>query len=688
MIGNHVFRRAVGWLAALMALIAAPVAANAEGDIAAVTSPNGEIVVTVMLNGEGRPAYRVTRAGKPLLGESRLGFILADAPKLERNFKLVDTSTAAMDEVWQQPWGEWRTIRNHYQELSVRLREATPLAREFVVRFRVYDYGLGFRYEFPDQAALGNVAIQEELTQFNVLDEATAWWLPAFEWNRKEYLYNRTPLREAGVVQMPLTLKTAAGLHLSFHEAALVDYPAMNLAKVEGQLLKAVLTPAAAGPKAVRRAPFTTPWRTLQISPDAAHLYNHNYLGLNLNEPNKLGDVSWVRPRKYMGIWWGMHLDTQSWATGPKHGATTAYAKQMIDFASKHGITGLLIEGWNEGWDGDWFANGETFSFTKAAPGFDLKAVADYGRAKGVTIVGHHETSGHVAHYEAQLDDAMRLYQSLGIDSVKTGYVADAGGLKVAGPDGKLRFEWHEGQASTRHHLKVVETAARHRIAVNPHEPVRDTGLRRTYPNWVSREGARGMEYNAWGAPKNPPEHEANLVFTRMLSGPFDFTPGVLSLRGRGGTAIESTLAKQLALYVVLYSPIQMVADLPEHYEAEQAAFQFIRDVAVDWDETRALAGAVGDYAVIARKARGTPEWFLGAVGDEQAREVTVRLDFLDAGRSYDAQIYRDADDADYRTAKRTAHVIETRRVRAGDALTLKLAPGGGQAIRFVPARR
>jgi alpha-glucosidase len=390
---------------------------------------------------------------------------------------------------------------------------------------------------------------------------------------------------------------------------------------------------------------------------------------------------------KYVGIWWAMHLDRATWNSGPKHGATTANAKSMIDFAARNGFGGVLIEGWNKGWDGDWFGRGFEFSFTEPYPDFDLAEVARYAKSKGVGIIGHHETAGNIANYEKQLGPALDLYEELGIHAVKTGYVADAGGIQALGPDGKIHFEWHQGQAMVNHHLKVVTEAAKRQIAVDPHEPVKDTGLRRTYPNWVSREGERGMEYNAWGNPKNPPEHEANLIFTRMLSGPMDFTPGILSLKGKGDTQILSTLAKQLALYVVIYSPIQMAADLPENYQANSKAFQFIKDVAVDWDDTRVLAGEVGDLAVIARKQRGAPTWFLGAVGDEQERHFDVALDFLDPGRRYRAEIYRDGDDADYRTNPR-AMVIEQRIVTSKDHMAMRIAPGGGAAVRLVALGR
>jgi alpha-glucosidase len=674
--------RIVAFILAMVALVA-PVHAEV------ITSPGNVISVTIATNGEGRPVYSVSRRGKPVIAESEMGFLLTDAPQLLRNFKIIDAKTSTHDGSWDQPWGEWKTVRDHYNELRVRLQETSTLHRMFDVVFRVYDNGLGFRYEFPDQPNLKTVNIAEELTQFAVAEPARAWWAPAFESNREEYLYNDTPIAEIGVAQTPLTLKTLSGLHIAFHEAALVDYSGMNIAKVQGGLLKAVLTPGAGGPKVTRAAPFPTPWRVMLIADDAAGLYLANPLILNLNEPNKLGDVSWVKPRKYVGIWWGMHLDTQSWASGAKHGATTANTRTMIDFAAQNGFGGVLVEGWNKGWDGDWFANGEDFSFTEPYPDFDLEGLQRYARSKGVTLIGHHETSANAAHYESQMDAAFALDRKLGIDAVKTGYVSDAGGMKFKLPDGRVVFGWHEGQLSAQHHLRVVEVAARNHVTVDPHEPIKDTGLRRTYPNWVSREGQRGMEYNAWGVPKNPPQWESELVFTRMLSGPMDFTPGVLSLKGRGGTPLLSTEAKQLALYVVIYSPIQMAADLPENYAQHLPAFQFIKDVPTDWSDTRVLNGEIGDYVTIVRKDRASENWYLGAVGDEQARSSTIKLDFLTPGRRYTAQIYRDTDGpdgADYRTNPHGI-TIETRMVTSADTLTLNLAPGGGQAIRFLASK-
>jgi alpha-glucosidase len=650
--------------------------------VATVTSPANVLSITVTIDEEGRPGYTVSRKGRPVITESRLGFLLTDAPKLERKFQADGVETRSFDETWEQPWGERRYVRNHYNELRVRLLEKIAPQRSLIVVFRAFDHGVGLRYEFPDQPQLREVSIGDELTEFTIAGPGTAWWIPGGEWNRYEYLYNRTALGEVAQAHTPLTIRTDAGLHIAIHEAALVDYSSMWLRRVDGTRLKAVLSPSSQGAKVRRMAPFNTPWRALMIADTAGELYRASDLILNLNEPNVLGDVSWFEPAKYVGIWWAMHLSTSTWASGPQHGATTANTRRYIDFAAQNGFRGVLVEGWNVGWDGDWFANGETFSFTQPYPDFDLEGLAEYAKRKGVHLIGHHETSANIAHYERQLEAGLDLYQRLGIDSVKTGYVADAGGVKALGEDGRIRFEWHDGQIMSRHHLKVVTEAAKRHIAVVAHEPIKDTGLRRTYPNWISREGARGMEYNAWGNPPNPPEHEANLVFTRMLSGPFDFTPGVLSLKGKGGRPIQSTVAKQLANYVVLYSPLQMAADLPENYRKFPAPFQFIKDVPTDWAQTLVPNGEVGDYVTIVRKDRNSGDWYLGSVTDEKARTLELRLDFLDADRSYRAQIYRDAANADWQT-RPYAIAIERRTVRRGDTLQLKLAPGGGQAIRF-----
>jgi alpha-glucosidase len=678
------------WPALLPALALLFASAADAATLASVSSPGDVLTVTLESQHEDRLAYRVERNGETVIAPSRLGFLLGDG-RLERNLQLVGQSRRSFDETWEQPWGERRLARNHYNELRASFAEKAvggrKAGRRFDVVFRVYDDGVGFRYEFPKQPGSdGEVRIRQELTEFAIARPATAWWIPAFEWNREEYLYSRTPLSQVGIAQTPLTLRTDDGLHVSIHEAALVDYAGMNLAKGDGGVLRAALTPGGGdrGTAVVRTAPFTTPWRTIQVGARAGDLAESSLI-LNLNEPNRLGDVSWFTPAKYAGVWWSLHLEQETWGTGPKHGATTANTKRYIDFAAQNGFRGVLVEGWNPGWDGDWFANGWGFDFTRPTADFDLEALAKYGAGKGVHLIGHHETACAVSHYERQLPAALQLYARNGVDVVKTGYVCDAGDIQRQDREnGPVVREWHEGQWMSNHHLRVLEAAARRHIAINSHEPIKDTGLRRTYPNWVSREGARGMEFNAWGNPPNPPEHEATLAFTRMLGGPMDYTPGIVSLKGRGGQQIPSTLAKQLALYVVLYSPIQMVADLPEHYAEHPDAFQFIKDVAVDWEESHVLNGEVGEYVTFVRKARDGGEWFLGSAGGAQAHDLQAPLSFLDAGRRYRAEIYRDGERADWKTAP-FEFVRETREVRSTDTLPLHLAAGGGQAIRFVP---
>lgn len=672
-------------LTALLLLLAMHLAVPARaGTVAEASSPAGVLTARLDLH-EGRLSYHVQRLGETVIAPSALGFQFRGSGKLERNLALSEQSSRRFDETWEQPWGESRHVRNHYNELRTRFTETIKPGRVVDVVFRVYDDGIGFRYEFPRQAAMDEVIIDDELTEFAIAAPATAWWIPAGEWNRYEYLYQRTPLVEVTQAHTPITLRTTDGLHLAFHEAALVDYSATWLRRTGGQRLRAQLAPASQGWKVRRALPFHTPWRTVQIADSAAALYEASNLILNLNEPNAVGDVSWFKPAKYIGIWWSLHLDTESWATGRKHGATTANTRRYIDFAARHGFRGVLVEGWNPGWDGQWFGNGYDFNFTRATPDFDIEGLAAYAKAKGVHLIGHHETACAVSHYEDQMEAAFAMNERLGIDVVKTGYVCDAGQIERRGDDGRIVREWHDGQWNANHHLRVVQAAARHRIAINAHEPIKDTGLRRTYPNWVAREAARGMEYAAWGNPPNPPEHEVNLVFTRMLSGPMDFTPGILSLQGRG-QAIQTTLAKQLALYVTLYSPVQMAADLPEHYAKHMDAFQFIKDVPADWAQTRVLNGEVGDYVTMARQDRNSEDWYLGAMTDEHGRVLRVPLSFLEPGRRYQAQIYRDGDAAHWKDAP-SGFSRETRTVTSADSLTLRLAAGGGQAIRFVPMR-
>ena len=662
------------------------VAARADEILATVTSPDKQLVVTLQLTGEGRLAYRVDRAGKPLVNASRLGLLLTNAHQLDGGFKLVGQQTSEHDDTWEQPWGESRRVRNHYRELMVELSQPAQGGRAMGLRFRVFDDGIGFRYELPAQPQLPIARISDELTEFDIAEPATAWWIPAGEALVLEYQVNRTPLAEVGLANTPLTMRTKSGVHLALHEAALVDYASMWVRKVGGQKLRAQLAPSASGAAVFKQGAFFTPWRTLRVAGSAAALYESN-LELNLNEPNKLGDVSWVQPGKFAGVWWEMHLNKSSWSSGPKHGATTANTKRHIDFAAANGFRGVLVEGWNLGWDGNWVGSGSAFDYLKSTPDFDLEAVTAYAKAKGVRLVGHHETGGNVARYEAQMDAAYALYAKHGVDIVKSGYVTDIGTAQFANASGTgTHFGFTESQEGVRHYLKAVQEAAKHHIAIDTHEPVKDTGLRRTYPNWVSREGARGQEFNAWGDPINPVGHEVNLVFTRMLSGPMDYTPGIVSLDGAGDRKLNSTQAKQLALYVVLYSPVVMVPDLIEHYERWPKGFQFIKDVPTDWETTQVIHGEVGEVATIARKDRRSEDWYVGAITNGEARRLTLPLAFLTPGRRYRAEIYRDGDKADYRDAKtRFDLVTEQLTVQSSDTLPLNLAPGGGQAIRFTP---
>ncbi len=666
----------------LLGLSLGNISAWADETLTSITSPNQLLNVAVQAAGDGRLSYTVTRRGKTLIAPSRLGFLLTNAPQLDAGFKLEKQSLSEHDDTWEQPWGERHFVRNHYKELRLDVVQKPPFDRHLTIVFRVFDDGIGFRYEFPDQAQLHEVKISDELTEFVVAPAATAWWQQGGEVWALEYPIQKTALSEVGMANTPMTIRTADGTHIAFHEAALIDYPSMWLRKVTGQKLRAHLTPSATGPAVERQAPFNTPWRTLQIADNAAGLYMSDLI-LNLNEPNKLGDVSWVHPAKYIGVWWEMHLEKSTWGAGPKHGANTANVKRYIDFAAKQGFQGVLVEGWNQGWDGNWVGAEANFSFTKPYPDFDLPGLSAYAKEKGVNLIGHHETGGHIANYEAQMDAGYQLYASLGINSIKSGYVTDGGTAIFPSANGQHHFGYTDSQEGTRHYLKAVQEAARYHIAIDTHEPIKDTGLRRTYPNWLSREGARGMEYNAWGNPINSVEHEANLVFTRMLSGPMDYTPGILSLEGVKGRPINSTVAKQLASFVVIYSPVMMAADLIENYEKFPGAFQFIKDVPTDWADTRVLHGAVGEYATIARKDRHSNDWYVGAITDGKARTLDLALDFLDPDKTYVAEIYRDGKQADYRNAHRHDIIIEKKIVTAKRHLSLQLAPGGGQAIRL-----
>jgi alpha-glucosidase len=649
-----------------------------------VVSPDGRNAVTVETR-QGKLYYSLERDDRAVLLPSLLGFEFRGAPPLRDSLRVAGTAEATADETWTQPWGEVARVRDRHNEIRIAVVETTSPARRFDVVFRVFNDGAGFRYEFPEQPGLGDFVITNELTEFALADDARSWWIPAFQPNRYEYLYRSSPVSTLDTVHTPLTLEFRDGLHVVIHEANLTDYAAMTLVggREQNRTLRAYLAPYADGSMVLGRPPFVTPWRTIQLADRATELAP-SVLGLNLNPPNALENTDWIEPMKYVGIWWGMHINTMTWHSGPKHGATTENTRRYIDFAAENEIGGVLVEGWNVGWDGNWMENADKFSFTRTYPDYDLQALAAYARERGVELIGHNETSMGIENYERQMEEAFALYRSLGVNAIKTGYVGDRT------PEGHS----HHGQYMVRHWAKVIETAARHEIMVNAHEPIKDTGKRRTYPNTMTREGARGQEYNAWaGDGGNPPEHETILFFTRMLAGPMDFTPGVFDILIEQGTGrprrpeesrVRTTLAKQLALYVVLYSPLQMAADLPESY-AGKPAFQFIRDVAVDWDTTRVLEGKIGDYVVVARRERDGDTWFVGAITDEEARTFEVPLSFLPAGRSYVAEIYADGPDAHWLTNPLPV-AISRQNVTASSRLTIQLAPGGGQAIRIRPA--
>lgn len=669
-------------------LLATPVLAQQARPSVTAASPDGAIVLTVSTDNDSRPVWSLSRKGKLLIAPSKLGFVLTDGLNMVRGFSIAGSEKAAAKDTWVQPWGERRFVTDNHNELLVRFKQSDVQgARLMNVRFRLFDDGVGLRYELPEQPGLKTMKIADESTEFDIAPKGTAWWIPGGEWNRYEQVYQATPIDAVSTAHTPITMRLEDGTHLSFHEAALVDYSAYWLKRASGQTFRTTLSPSSQGARVIRDLPFNTPWRTIRIAGSAAGLVE-NDLELNLNEPNRLGDTSWFKPAKYIGIWWGMIRGDWTWAEGPKHGATTRRTKQYIDFAAKHGFRGVLVEGWDKGWNGEWFGHGDQFSFTQATPDFDLPGLADYARKKGVRLIGHHETGGNIANYEAQLDDAMKLYGGLGVDVVKTGYVADMGGIIAPGDrPGTTRMEYHDGQRQVQHHLKVVETAAKYHVAVNAHEPVKDTGLRRTYPNWVAREGARGMEYNAWGAFANGPDHEPTLVYTRMLSGPMDFTPGVLSLEGAEHVPLASTLAKQLGLYLAIYSPIQMAADFIEELAKYPRELDFIAKVPADWSESHLIAGEVGDYAIFARKDRNSANWYVGGVNDATARTVSLSFDFLEPGKSYSATIYKDGEGATYLTEARHGIAYEMRTFRKGDRYDLWLAPGGGAAMRLVEAK-
>lgn len=662
-----------------------------------VFSPSSKVKLNFALNGVNQPSYCVYFNNKPVIKPSTIGFDFKDMESLGKGMRIDSIQTCEFNEKWEMPWGEQRYVTNHFNEFKVFLSESKDLKRRLAIVFRVFDDGVGFRYEFPEQENFKDVIIVDENTLYNLAGDHMCWWQPG-DWDIYEHLYKTTRFSKIdavnsksknelaqtyipeNAVNTPVTMKTDDGVYLSFHEAAVENYAGITL-KVDtiNLAMQSELVGNDSGIKVVTKTPFNSPWRTIQIGEKAGDLIESKLI-LNLNEPNKLGDVSWFKPTKYVGIWWEMHLGKASWdmASG-KHGATTANAKRYIDFAAKNGIGAILVEGWNTGWE-HWigFEDREgVFDFVTPYKDYNLKEVVDYGRKKGVDLIMHHETSSAVTTYDQQLDTAFALMSSLGLHTVKTGYV------------GKIipKGEYHHGQWMVNHYRRVLETAAKYQIAVNVHEPFMATGERRTYPNFISQEGFRGQEFNAWSTDGgNPAEHLTIIPYTCLLAGPMDYTPGIFNIKlkpYKPNNQVNNTLAQQLAFYVVIYSPIQMAADLPENYEGHPA-FQFIRDVAVDWDQTKVLNGEVGDYITVARQERGTDRWFIGSVTDENARDLTVKLDFLEKGKKYQATMYVDAPDAHWNDNP-TAYEIKKLDVDSNSELQLKLAPGGGAAISILP---
>ena len=647
---------------------------------ASVASPEEAVVLFFDLTQQGEMTYHVSYEGEQVLLSSHLGFESREGHNLKDGFHIVETTYHKIDEIWQQPWGQNKTIRNRYNEMAVNLENQD--GTKLTLRFRVFDDGFGFRYEY-DVPVADSLLLTDELTTFRLAEDGTCWSIVA-NYESYEFLYRTMPISKLDNASTPMTFKTQTGVYGSIHEAALINFPEMALYPTSrAREFKATLAPWPDGIKArFKGGKFTTPWRTCQLANDAIGLINSSLI-LNLNDPCKIeGDLSWIRPMKYVGVWWGMHLGINTWKMDERHGATTENAKRYIDFAAANNIDAVLFEGWNEGWES--WGGMQQFDFTKPYADFDMDEILRYAASKNVAFISHHETGGNIYNYDRQLSHTYRWLNSLSIHSVKTGY---AGGL----PDGHN----HHGQFNVLHYQRVVDTAAKYLVTLDVHEPIKPTGLCRTYPNLMTGEGARGMEWNAWSE-GNPPEHHEIIPFTRLLAGPMDYTPGTFDIlfdktrnlpqrqkwndNDKGNSRVNTTLAKQLANWVILYSPLQMASDLIEHYEGHPA-FQFFRDFNVDCDWSKALAGEIGQYVVIVRKSGA--DYFLGASTNEEARSVTIPLDFLEKGKKYKATIYADAPDADWRTNP-TAYSITTQKVNAKQKLTIRMVPGGGQAISFI----
>ena len=672
-----------------------------------IKSPDGNITVSFNID-NGVPTYQMSYKEKPVIKKSSLGFQLMDGNDLMTGFSQQKVETNTFDETWKPVWGEEKEIRNHYNELAVTLNQEST-ERQMIIRFRVYDDGIGLRYEFPQQKKLIYFVIKEEKTQFAMAGNHKAFWIPG-DYDTQEYDYTTSRLTEIrGLmkqaitpnssqtefsptgVQTALQMKTDDGLYINIHEAALVDYPCMNLNLDDKNLIfESWLTPDAQGAKGYMQAPCHTPWRTVIVSDDARKILA-SHLTLNLNEPCKLADTSWIKPVKYIGVWWEMITGKGSWAytnlpsvklgetdyskckPNGKHTANNDTVRRYIDFAAQNGFDQVLVEGWNEGWE-DWFGKSKdyVFDFVTPYPDFNIKALNDYAHSKNIRLMMHHETSASVRNYERHMDEAYKLMNRYGYNAVKSGYVGNI----------IPRGEHHYGQWMVNHYLYAVKKAADYHIMVNAHEAVRPTGLCRTYPNLIGNESARGTEYEAFGG--NHPDHTTILPFTRLMGGPMDYTPGILETQiytfVPGGSYVRSTLARQLALYVTMYSPLQMAADLPQNYERFMDAFQFIKDVAVDWDQSIYLEAEPGDYITVARKAKGSNNWFIGNTSDENGHVSTLKLDFLDKEKKYTATIYADAKNAHFKNNPK-AYTITKKTVDAKTVLHLKAAPGGGYAI-------
>ncbi|PWB23783.1 glycoside hydrolase family 97 protein [Flavobacterium sp. HTF] len=641
-----------------------------------ISSPGKISELVFELTASGQPQYSFSSNGKSVIEPSLLGFEFQQIQKMTDGFEVVSTEEKTADQTWEQPWGEFKKVRDHHTEMIVHLKETAGDERLVDIIFRVFDDGLGFRYEFPKQPHLGKVKISNEVTQFTFKDNNEVWWIPVHRENSYyESTYRKTLMSKTDTINTPATFETKDKLYVAIHEASLTDFASMTLLKTSDKQYKSDLVPWADGVKVYAETPFKTPWRTVVVGKTPGDVATSTIM-LNLNEPSKIEDLSWITPSKYIGIWWGMHLEKFTWGQGPKHGATTKNTKEYIDFAAKNNFDGVLVEGWNEGWDGDWTADGSAFSFVKAYPDFNLEEITKYAAIKNVRLIGHHETAGATKNYENQLEDAFKLYQKMGVNSVKTGYVNKFLDKK----------EWHDSQYGARHYRKVIETAAKYHIMIDNHEPMKGTGIQRTYPNFMSQEGGRGQEYNAWSVDGgNTPEHLTTLPFTRMLSGPFDYTPGNFNFdyKTPSGARVQTTLANQLALYVIIFSPLQMASDLPENYVGKPE-FQFIKDVPCTWSDTKVLDSKIGEYTTIVRKDWDGKNWYLGSITNRNARDLKVTLSFLDKDKEYEAEIYADGAGANYKTNPYPV-IISKQKVNNKTVLDLKLAAGGGTAVKFSP---